>query len=208
MFADIYLRNGPTGLERRPRFLDFACGCGRIARYMQAWDCDLFACDMNPQLVEWCQSHLLETSTIQNQRNPPLDYPDGYFDFVYAYSVFTHTSEAATREWIHELRRVLIPGSLLAFTTNGSHWIDSVSKLAPVLKRMNLSVEELADAKSRVEQGEFVSHVYSGSPDGYGLALTSLGRIADSWVSSEFELVDQIPGGANHSQDMSVFRAK
>jgi hypothetical protein len=150
---------------------------------------------------------LAKTRTIQNEQNPPLDFPDRSFDFVYGYSVFTHTSEVATLDWLHELRRVMLPGSLLAFTTNGSFWIEAVSKLAHKRERMKLSVDELAEAKARVECGEFVSNPHRDRTDGYGLVFTSLQRIAASWVGSEFELVEQIPGSAQNSQDTSVFRA-
>jgi SAM-dependent methyltransferase len=70
-------------------------------------------------LVEWCQKNLSFASFAQNPLQGKLEYSDRSFDFIYAWSVFTHLTEHQGIFWIDELRRVLRPGGYLYFTTHG-----------------------------------------------------------------------------------------
>jgi SAM-dependent methyltransferase len=100
--------------------LDFGVGCARVARHWSAIDGPEFhACDYNERLVRWCQESLPFLQTVRNELEPPLPYPDGRFDLVYAYSVFTHLTEALQHRWIAELARVVAPGGRIMFTTHG-----------------------------------------------------------------------------------------
>src|SRR3546814_2338282 len=47
---------------------------------------------------------------------PPLAFADESFDLVYALSVFTHIPLELQRDWLDELRRVLVPGGYLLCT--------------------------------------------------------------------------------------------
>jgi SAM-dependent methyltransferase len=62
----------------------------------------------------------MEARTTELQ--PPLPYPDGAFDFVYAFSVFTHLSVELADRWMAELRRVVKPGGLVWFTIHGQSY--------------------------------------------------------------------------------------
>ena len=43
-----------------------------------------------------------------------------FFDFIYSISVFTHLSDAVSRQWANELLRVSKDGAILVITTNGN----------------------------------------------------------------------------------------
>jgi SAM-dependent methyltransferase len=95
--------------------LDFGCGCGRTSRH---WGRPIHGTDIRPELVEWCQEHLPGAYDV-NDPEPPTDYPDAFFDVVYAVSVFTHLTEDRQARWLGEFARIIRPGGLLLLTTHG-----------------------------------------------------------------------------------------
>jgi SAM-dependent methyltransferase len=126
------------------RILEWGCGPGRVIRHLPAhWpggNCEVHGCDYNEAPIEWCRTFLPEIIFRVNTLAPPLDYADGYFDFIYCLSVFTHLSEAMHHAWLQELLRVLKPAGCLLITLNGH---DGRTKLLP---------DELA----RYDSGELV----------------------------------------------------
>ncbi len=119
-------------------WLDFGCGCGRIARYVAALPevGALYGVDVDADLVAWSARSLAHCGRFATMRpDPPLAFGDATFDVVYAISIFTHYTEAEQLAWLDELRRVLRPGGLLLATT-----------IAPSLARSfpGVSARELA----------------------------------------------------------------
>jgi SAM-dependent methyltransferase len=120
MLSDAGARPGELG-----PVLDFGCGCGRIARWLDGVGWELHGCDPNPKLVRWCQESLPFMEVRQSSVEPPLPYADQTFDLVYAHSIFTHIPAALQRPWIDELRRVLRPGGVVWFTVSSE--VESLS---------------------------------------------------------------------------------
>jgi SAM-dependent methyltransferase len=122
-----YLRGLLAGaghpLDDMDAILDFGCGCGRIVRWFSDLERpQISACDYNPELVEWCDANLGFIRARKTELHPPLPYPDGGFDFLYAFSVFTHLSVELASEWMAELSRVVKPGGLMWFTIHGESY--------------------------------------------------------------------------------------
>jgi SAM-dependent methyltransferase len=110
-------------LDDMNEILDFGCGCGRITR----WLGDLArphvnGCDYNGELIDWCQQNLPFMRALRTELRPPLPYPDDTFDFLYAFSVFTHLSAELAGLWMSELGRVVKPGGLMWFTIHGASY--------------------------------------------------------------------------------------
>src|SRR5678816_4348984 len=89
---------GVTGLLKKQNLdidsfesiLDFGCGCGRVIRHFHSLKhARVYGTDYNPQLVDWCNQNLKFGDFSVNDLKPPLAYPAGKFDLVYAFSVFT-----------------------------------------------------------------------------------------------------------------------
>jgi SAM-dependent methyltransferase len=119
-YLRVLLAEADQPLERMDAILEFGCGCGRMTR----WWADLpgprvYACDYNRELVRWCEENLPFVEARANTLQPPLPYSDEAFDFIYAFSVFTHMSVELARAWVAELKRVLKPGALIWFTAHG-----------------------------------------------------------------------------------------
>jgi SAM-dependent methyltransferase len=103
--------------------LDFGCGCGRMTRWWQDLTAtEIHGCDYNPTLVRWCQQNLTFARASATKLKPPLPYRDGKFDFIYAFSVFTHMSVDLACEWIAEFARATKPGGLVWFSVHGASY--------------------------------------------------------------------------------------
>jgi SAM-dependent methyltransferase len=107
------------------RVLDFGCGAGRTLRHFvdEADQAEFHGCDIDDRSIAWLSEHLSPPFHVfQNGESPGLPRPDGFFDLVYALSVFTHLGDHWA-DWLLELRRVLKPeGLLFATFLNEAHW--------------------------------------------------------------------------------------
>jgi SAM-dependent methyltransferase len=123
LVRDLLEENG-TSMEDLGALLDWGCGCGRVLRHWQRLDrTDVFGCDINPKMVEWCARNLPVTRVDVTELEPPLPYLDSSFDLVYAFSVFTHLPEELQHEWMGECSRVLRPDGYLMISTMGEHYL-------------------------------------------------------------------------------------
>jgi SAM-dependent methyltransferase len=99
---------------------------------------DYWCVDLNPAVVEhgrlaYPRAHFVHYDRYSSQYNPRgvrnLPIPDCgvRFDFVLAFSVFTHTDRREMIELVGSLRRMLVPGGVLAFTFLDPHFDRSLS---------------------------------------------------------------------------------
>jgi SAM-dependent methyltransferase len=86
----------------------------------------LHGTDYNPELIRWCREHLPFARFSVNTLEGPLPFRSRRFDFAYAFSVFTHLTEAQQLHWMDELGRVLRPGGYIYLTTHGEHYLPHV----------------------------------------------------------------------------------
>ena len=99
-------------------WLDFGCGCGRIARHLlhNARISSLAGVDVDAGHVKWMKRHLPGEWHVIAPR-PPTGLAASRFDVIVSVSVFTHLDEAAQDSWLAELVRLLRPGGFLLATT-------------------------------------------------------------------------------------------
>jgi SAM-dependent methyltransferase len=177
--ADEYMSSGRTHVEAMRkilaasgfafesgrRVLDFGCAAGRMIRWLreEADACEIWGADIQARHVLWCQQHLnppfhfVTTTTI-----PHLPFPDGYFDLVYAGSVFSHIADLADA-WLLELKRILAPRGMLYVTVHDRHSIELILNF-PDDHRLHFLKERLL----AFDQGtSFLKH---------GFAMVTLGR--------------------------------
>lgn len=112
------------------RILDFGCGCSRTLLWMGpvAEESELFGCDIDERMVAWGRDNVPWATFTVNQPLPPLDYPDGHFDLIYASSVFTHIDENYQDQWLAELKRLTSPGGLLILSVHGEYVLGPFEK--------------------------------------------------------------------------------
>ncbi|MBO0767721.1 MAG: class I SAM-dependent methyltransferase [Solirubrobacterales bacterium] len=110
------------------RTLDFGCGAGKVLRQLAdvASDGEVWGCDIDGPSIEWTQANICPPfHTFQNGEEPGIDKPDGYFDLIFALSVYTHITDHWAG-WLLEHHRLLAPGGYLFATFLG----------APMLKQL------------------------------------------------------------------------
>jgi SAM-dependent methyltransferase len=100
------------------RVLDFGCGAGRTLRHFldEAERAEFYGCDIDAASIAWlADRYSPPLHVFESGEAPSLPQPDGFFDLIYALSVFTHISDHWAG-WLLELHRVLKPNGLLFAT--------------------------------------------------------------------------------------------
>lgn len=103
------------------RVLDFGCGSGRVIRRFgqEAEEAEIWGCDLDSPSIAWLQQNLsppfrfFESADVST-----LPQEDGYFDLIYAFSVYTHLTDNWAG-WMLEHHRVLKDDGLLFVTFLG-----------------------------------------------------------------------------------------
>lgn len=120
------LHSTDFSLEKANRILDFGCAVGRMIRWLVALadKCEIWGVDIGASHVMWCQQNLSPPFNFATVTTIPcLPFEDGYFDFIYCGSVFTHI-DYLTDAWLLELRRILRIGGRIYITIHDKHTID------------------------------------------------------------------------------------
>jgi SAM-dependent methyltransferase len=201
------------------RVLDFGVGWGRLIRLF-AHDVPedrLVGVDVDPEILEVCAETGVPGRLSLVEPGEPLPFADGEFGLAYAYSVFSHLSEAAARHAFGELARVLAPGGQLTFTTQGKRFLDLCCAVRTKASRERLEgPEAMIDtffddpfpARKTFERGEHVYTATGGSgvlkSEFYGWAA-----IPEAWIRRSldaFEVVDITDDPAVNEQVVVTLR--
>lgn len=109
----------PTGPLR---ILDWGCGISRVVVHMRKFTSpgtSIYGCDINDRMIEFNRRHHSGIFFSNIFYHPPTNYDNGYFDFIYALSVFTHIEASCQELWIKEMHRILKDKAVFLFTTHG-----------------------------------------------------------------------------------------
>ncbi len=190
---DTLAREGKK-LEQCESILDFGCGCGRVIRHLKKYDSvRVHGSDCNVAAIRWCDEHLNFAEFGSNLLEPPLRYVKHTFDFVYAFSIFTHLPERLQVAWLHEFRRVLKPRGYLLLTVAGAWYLDHMTPAERTdYQNGNLVVRE--------EDMAGYNECLAFHPEAYVRRL----------VAKDFEVAAFIPEGArgNPHQDAYLLRSR
>jgi SAM-dependent methyltransferase len=166
-------------IEQFDSVLDFGCGVGRVMRnWNETQGPNWHGTDYNPDLVNWCKNNLTFAEFKVNALSGELPYDAESFDFIYAFSVFTHLSEPLQFFWINELSRVLKPGGYLYFTTHGEYYLSSLT----------------AEEREKFLCGKLVIREENRSGENI-CAVFHPARYVKETLAQNLILVDSVPGG-------------
>jgi SAM-dependent methyltransferase len=176
------------------RVLDFGCGWGRLTRFL-ARDVApgrLYGCDPVEQILDVCRQARVPATLARSDFVPsrlPFEEP---FDLAFAFSVFTHLSEAAHESALRALHRSLRAGAILVLTIRPPAYL----RLSPLMRSALESLGADADARLREPRYLFVAHPaesshpqYEGGEMTYGEAVVTLAYVRERW-SELFDLLE------------------
>lgn len=213
-YADIVLEGlGAVGapLDERQHVLDFGCSSGRVARVLAAVapGVEWHGCDPQAPAIDWAREHLPAIEFAVSPPRPPLPYPDGHFDAVYAISIWSHFAARPALDWLAEMRRVLRPGGHLVMTTQG------ISALAQMARHRSWAEADLAAAAADLyREGFHYNPVYAwlggdhGIDDaGWGMSFLTLDWLI-AHASPEWQAALYRPARAEGVQDVAVLERR
>jgi SAM-dependent methyltransferase len=130
------------------RGLDFGCSSGRTLRVLAAAypDVEWHGVDPNADATTWAGERLPGARFDTSDSDPPLAFPDAYFDLAYAISIWSHFAEPAALAWLDEMHRVVRPGGHLVITV---HALQSVAFYGQHGLRPREQLHEIARALHR-----------------------------------------------------------
>jgi hypothetical protein len=210
-----------TSLRKDARLLDFGVGWGRIARFFLR-DMPLqniHGLDVTEELIAMCKDKFESNNFYVTTPYPPTSLAEGTFEFVVGYSVFSHLSEEACRQWMSEFHRVLSPGGLVALTTRGRPFIDYCASLkgqghTGYLDALSRIFDDFADARTRYDRGEFIHSNSEGVTGGGAMQASFYGETfipaayARTEYSELFELERFVFDPARQTHPIMFFRKK
>ena len=202
------------------RALDFGCGFGRILRFFMKDIApgNLVGTDVDPSFIDICNSLFSGVRFDVNAPYPPLDWPDASFDLIYAYSVFTHLSEEAHRQWLKELRRIARPGAIIFLTLRQRSFLrqcqDLCSKADASEYEQGLARnfgELEAEMRHRYIRGEFIYCATGGggvrTDDFYGDTVIPPKYIKQHWTEY-FTIIDMADDPRRMAQAFIVLQPR
>ena len=120
---------GPDWTWEGKRVLDFGCGVGRVLRHFlpETERAEFYGCDLDTPSVAWLQQNFSPPYTIfESGEKAGLPQEDGFFDLIYAFSVYTHFTDNWA-EWLLEHHRVLADGGILFATFLGEGMLEEMT---------------------------------------------------------------------------------
>lgn len=162
------------------RILDFGCGYGRLLRLAAFYSNDVFGVDPWTESIRLCQeADLSDNLSLSEYLPSSLPVPHD-FDVAYAFSVFTHLSERATKACLDTVRKHVKAGGIFCITIRPVEYWRMVYT--------TFTEADLADVESRHHDKGFAFIPHNRQPiDGdvtYGdtsMTLDWLGSIIDGW---------------------------
>lgn len=191
-------RNG-LPLEQVRSVLDFACGHGRVTRYMVAtYGADrVTASDIDTQAVEFVRRTFGVSAFNSTRDADELEHRRRY-QVIFVASLFSHLTLEHWRKWASKLVGMLQPGGLLVFSTHG---IERYESMRP----------HIQSRFGKIEEG----FIYNGTNE-------TKGRLAGEYYGTAFvdeafvrrffsqepgaAVVDYMPQGLGQNQDLYVVR--
>ena len=180
--------------------LDFGSGCGRVIQNFRGRPdpCNLYATDIDPDLVSWGKDNLPGIQWSVNGHKPPLPFGANSFDLIYGISVFSHLDEDFQHLWLRELQRVARPGATIILSVQGEYdmrWLRKDRSYSDEVDERGFLFITLATGKLKPD----------GFPDFYQTAYHTKRYVYDVW-SAYFDIVDYVERGINDHQDAVVLR--
>jgi len=151
------------------RVLDYACGYGRVLRWLQAGfpEADLLGVDIDRKAVASAAQTLgVSTRVLDPSLAEPLDKP---FDLIWVGSLFTHLPETEAERVFKYLNAHLSSRGVLVFTAHG-YFVER--RLREREKTYNLPESRVVQILQDFDKGKFAFAPYEQF-DHYGISISA-----------------------------------
>jgi 2-polyprenyl-3-methyl-5-hydroxy-6-metoxy-1,4-benzoquinol methylase len=220
-FVDRAFEQWPQGDVATQTVLDFGSGWGRISRMLlrRLRADQLWSSDVDSSMSVLLQSTLPGLNAVTNAPWPPTVFREGTFDAITAFSVFSHLSEEAHRQWAAEFARLTHPGSRVYITVLEAQFLSVVAgaqaavaageadKFATNLAKV---VPDATASAKAAGHGQFVFAGGGADDDGprarsfYAWAVAPRSWVEKVWGEAGFSLESWVPTGELFDQAMAV----
>jgi SAM-dependent methyltransferase len=161
--------------------LDFACGHGRVLRYLRAFfpGAEIVASDMDRDGADFC-ARVFGAHAVYAVEDPASIPLEPYlFDLIWVGSLFTHLDAPKWIAFLEFFRRCLRPGGALVFTTHGHTTYDWMMR---GIVDYGLPEHRAPDVRAGYERQGFGYADYSESQS-WGHSLSSPAWVVNQIVS-------------------------
>jgi SAM-dependent methyltransferase len=197
------------------RLLDFGVAWGRIYRFFlkDFAPGNLTGIDIDPAFIALCKELMPYGSFELNQGHPPLSFEDRSFDFVTAYSVFSHLSAEVATAWVDEFARVLRPGGVMFLTVLGEQHLEGflTNYKAAAKDDPEMPALTIQDCRRMYQEGRYLYSPTGGggvrTKDIYGWAAIGRKYVEAHWCE-KFELIDLVANPRICRQNVLVVRRR
>ena len=175
------------------RALDFGCGWGRVTRFL-ARDIPagrLYACDPVQEILDACLQCRVPAILARSEFVPERIPFEERFELAFAFSVFTHLSEAAHLSCLRALHDALTQDGILVLTVRPPEYLNLCEALHPVRDALG------RDLRRALEQPQYLFAAHPAPPmqapdagreASYGEAVVTLPYMRERW-SRMFQLL-------------------
>jgi SAM-dependent methyltransferase len=182
--------------------LDFACGFGRVTRWLIA--------AFPAARVEGMDTNLKSVNAVRGLYGIPVHHierdwgnvPEDQFDLIWVGSLFTHLSEEKSDHLLALMRRLLKPGGILAATTHGEYVVNRIETRE---KTYNLQEEAIEQILSQYRARQYGFSGYDYNPE-YGISIATPAKIIEMARRAQLQPLAFIDRGWVQHQDFHAFR--
>ena len=178
------------------RVLDFGCGWGRLYRTLLRDPFEVVGIDSEPSVLKMCRDAIPAGKFLHIKTMPPYPLDASSFDFIFAFSVFSHLAENPAKKILAEISRVAKPGAHLALT---------------LLKRSQFEALSDQDGMGFSFSGERFCYIPAGGgcdtmkPADYGWAYISDACLTELLSGLPLKLIER-SSPENVRQDVAIIR--
>ena len=143
--------------------LDFACGYGRLLRFLSLSHAPerVWASDIQRDAVEFVVAEF-GVNGIESTASPERFEPGRQFDFIWVASLFSHLPDSLFRAWLARLNALLTPDGVLCFSVHDECLLPP--GVAPNATGIHfLAQSENAELDARAYGTTYVSEAYVGA---------------------------------------------
>ena len=94
-------------------FIDLGCGTGANTLYLRERGFDVLSCDYSEEAMRNVRDNIPGSRTEYVNMEKPLPFGDQSFSVAVGDISLHYFDDAATRQLMHEIRRILVPGGIL-----------------------------------------------------------------------------------------------